>query len=96
MLLTGRAPDHVTRPDFRDRAFPALHQTASRCHDQGLAQRMGVPRGPGAGLERDADAERARAGSFAWNSESIRTLPAKDSAGPLLEGCEPLLLMSIL
>src|SRR6266496_2230740 len=60
MLFTRRARDHVTRPNFLDRASPALHQTASRCHDQGLAQRMSVPCGPGAGLERDTDAERAR------------------------------------
>ena len=37
----------------------------------------------------------ARAGSFAWNNGSMRTVPVKYSAGPLLEGCEPLLLMSI-
>jgi hypothetical protein len=37
----------------------------------------------------------ARAGSFAWNKGSMRTVPVKYSVGPLLEGCEPLLLMSI-
>src|SRR5260221_13157352 len=36
-----------------------------------------------------------RGGSFAWNRGSMRTVPVKYSAGPLLEGCEPLLLMSI-
>src|SRR6266571_8884918 len=36
-----------------------------------------------------------RAGLGAWNNESTRTVPVKYSAGPLLEGCEPLLLMSI-
>src|SRR6266542_5205014 len=36
----------------------------------------------------------ARAGAIAWNRGSMRTVPVKYSAGPLLEGCEPLLLMS--
>src|SRR5216110_4083591 len=34
----------------------------------------------------------ARAGALAWNKGSMRTVPANQSAGPLLEGCEPLLL----
>src|ERR1039457_3265591 len=37
----------------------------------------------------------ARAGALAWNRGSIRTAPVNQSAGPLLEGCDPLLLMSI-
>src|SRR5215216_6726967 len=37
----------------------------------------------------------ARAGAFVWNRGSMRTVPVKYSAGPLPEGCEPLLLMSI-
>src|ERR1019366_3171837 len=37
----------------------------------------------------------ARAGAFAWNRGSMRTVPVNQSAGPLLEGCEPLLLISI-
>src|SRR5664280_532255 len=37
----------------------------------------------------------ARAGAFAWNKASMRTVPVNQSAGPLLEGCEPLLFMSI-
>src|ERR1017187_8951849 len=36
-----------------------------------------------------------RAGSVPLNGESMRTVPVNQSAGPLLEGCEPLLLMSI-
>src|SRR4030088_668878 len=38
---------------------------------------------------------RTRAGSGAWNSGSMRTMPVKYSSGPLPEGCEPLLLSSI-
>ncbi len=36
-----------------------------------------------------------RAGSCASSRGSMRTVPIKYSAGPLAEGCEPLLLMSI-
>src|SRR5437764_4459428 len=36
-----------------------------------------------------------RAGSGAWNRGSIRTVPVNQSAGPLFDGCEPLLLISI-
>src|SRR2546423_8488835 len=37
----------------------------------------------------------ARAGACAWNNGSIRTVPVNQSAGPLLDGCEPILLISI-
>src|SRR5436309_2296660 len=37
----------------------------------------------------------ARAGSSAWNSGSTRTAPVKYSAGPLPDGCEPTLLISM-
>jgi hypothetical protein len=37
-----------------------------------------------------------RAGSVPLNGESIRTVPVNQSAGPLLEGCEPLRLISII
>src|ERR1700760_1971807 len=40
-------------------------------------------------------APRARAGTGASNSGLTRTEPVNHSAGPLLEGCEPSLLMSI-
>jgi hypothetical protein len=36
-----------------------------------------------------------RAGSFAWNSGSMRTAPVKYSVDPLVEGSEPLRLISI-
>ena len=60
MLLAGRNPDHVARPDFLDRAAPTLRPAATGRHDQGLAERMCVPCRPRAGLEGDAGAERAR------------------------------------
>src|SRR6266498_1660384 len=37
----------------------------------------------------------ARAGSPAWKSGSMRTVPVKYSAGPLPDGCEPALLISM-
>src|SRR2546430_12599133 len=52
MLLTGRDPDHVTGPDLLDRPSPALRAAAAGGHDQGLAQRGGVPCPPGARAER--------------------------------------------
>lgn len=53
MLLTRRDPDHVAGPNFLDRAAPALYAAAASSHDQMLAQRVGVPCCPSAGLERD-------------------------------------------
>src|SRR5207248_7640641 len=41
-------------------------------------------------------AQATRAGSGAWNRGSIRTVPVNQSAGPLFEGCEPLLFISIM
>jgi hypothetical protein len=37
----------------------------------------------------------ARAGVPAWNKGSMRTVPVNQSAGPLWDGCEPFLLISI-
>src|SRR5512135_2691881 len=60
VLLSRREPDHVAGPDLLDRPAPALRAAAPRRHDQGLAQGVGVPRGPRAGLERDGGAGHAR------------------------------------
>src|SRR5580704_18912129 len=54
VLLARREPDDVPWPDFLDRSAPALRPAAAGRHDQGLAERMRVPRGPGARLESDA------------------------------------------
>src|SRR5712692_155008 len=59
MLLTRREPDHVPRPNFLDRTAPALYPAEALRQDQGLAQRVAVPCGPSAGLERDTGADRA-------------------------------------
>src|SRR5947208_6902471 len=52
MLLAGRKPDHITGPDFLDRATPTLRPPESGCHNQCLTQRMGVPGGEGTRLKR--------------------------------------------
>jgi hypothetical protein len=51
MLLARGEPDDVAGPDFLDRSALALRPAATGEDDQGLAQRMRVPRGPGAGFE---------------------------------------------
>ena len=94
MLLAGRNPDHVARPDLLYRPAPALCTAAARRHDQRLPQRVRMPGRAGARLERDPYA-RTRAGSGACNSGSMRTAPVKYSALPLPEGCEPHRLISI-
>src|SRR5271166_4373542 len=60
VLLARREPHDVARSDLLDRAALALDPSAPRGDDQGLAERMGVPRCPRAGLEGDAGAGRAR------------------------------------
>src|SRR5664279_2660493 len=60
MFLAGRKPDHIARPDFLDRAALALRPAAASRDDQGLTQRMGVPRRSGARFKGDARAGDAR------------------------------------
>src|SRR5260221_5286985 len=60
MFHAGRAPDDVAGPDFLDRAAPTLRPAKPERDDQGLAERVRVPGGTGAGLERDARAANAR------------------------------------
>src|SRR6266478_4858539 len=50
-------------------------------------------RAPGSNVTLAPD---ARAGACAWNNGSMRTVPVNQSAGPLLDGCEPFCLISIL
>src|SRR6266478_3494295 len=50
-------------------------------------------RAPGSNVTLAPD---ARAGAFAWNNGSMRTVPVNQSAGPLLDGCEPFFLISIM
>src|SRR5437870_7101170 len=56
MLLTGGEPDHIARPNFLNRAFPAPCQAAASRDNESLAERMRAPRGPRTRLEGDAGA----------------------------------------
>jgi len=49
-------PDNVTFSDLLGRASPLLNPACARRDDQCLAERVGVPCCPGAGLERDPPA----------------------------------------
>src|SRR5437667_329089 len=48
-----RKPDHITGPDFLDRATPTLRPPESGCDNQRLTEGMGVPGGAGTRLKRD-------------------------------------------
>ena len=56
MFFAGGEPDHVAGVNLLDGAAFALCPAAAGGHDQGLAERVGVPGGAGAGLEGDAGA----------------------------------------
>jgi hypothetical protein len=84
VLLPRRKPDDVTRMDFFDRAYPALHPAASGRHDQDLAQRVGVPCGPTARLERYTSAEGAC--RFLWLEQRVNAHRAGEILGRSLGG----------
>jgi hypothetical protein len=56
VLLAGREPDHVARPDFLHRSAPALGPAAASRDDESLTERMCMPRRPRTRLEGDASA----------------------------------------
>ena len=95
MLFTRHKPDHIARPDFLDRAAPTLNPPKAGREDQRLTEWMCMPGGAGPGSNVTL-AQATRAGSGAWNKGSIWTVPVNQSAGPLFEGCDPLLLISIM
>lgn len=51
VFLPWRSPDHVSRANFLNPATPLLNSAVASRDDQRLAQRVGVPGAPGAGLE---------------------------------------------
>jgi hypothetical protein len=53
VLLSGREPDHITRPDLLDRSTFALSPATACCDDECLSQRMRMPGSPRPRLERD-------------------------------------------
>src|SRR3954470_4709730 len=60
VLLVGRAPDDVSRPDDPDGTAGALHVAAPGGADQRLTQRMRVPIAASAWFKGDVGAARAR------------------------------------
>src|SRR5947199_10723431 len=60
MLRVRRKPDDVTRPDFLDRTALALRPSDARRDDQRLTERMCMPGGARARLERNACATHTR------------------------------------
>ena len=85
MLLAGREPNDVTRPDLLNRTDNSLHPPKPCRNDQSLPKRMCVPRRARSGLERDARALDKR-GIWCRNSGSMRMLPVNHCAGPFAEG----------
>src|SRR5947199_9941341 len=53
MFLPWWEPNHVPGTNVFNRASPELCPTTASRHNQGLAQRVGVPGGPSPGLEGD-------------------------------------------
>src|SRR5436190_2061009 len=51
VLLPRRTPDHIAGVDLLDRTAPLLHPATAHRYDQGLAERMRMPGGPGTRLE---------------------------------------------
>ena len=56
----GRKPDDIARTDFFDWPAFGLRPAKAGRDDEGLAERMGVPRGTGARLEGDVTAAHTR------------------------------------
>ena len=86
MFFARRYPDHVSGTDLFDRAVPALYPAAAGRHDQGLAQRVGVPGRPGARLERDTGTVGARRSTclkYRVDAHSASEIIARSLAGGL-------------
>lgn len=65
MLLAWLEPDHIAWSNGLNRAALPRHEARARRDDEGLPERVGVPRRAGAGLERDRVAGVARRGGRA-------------------------------
>ena len=69
VLLARLEPDYVAGTDFLDGAALALHPAATACHDEGLAERMRMPGGPGAGFKRHQG--HTDAGGLGWIVQGV-------------------------
>ena len=90
-----REPDDIAGINRLNWTAFALRQARASRNDQRLAEWMCVPGGTSSRFECNRRASDA-AGAGAWNNGSIRTVPVNQSAGPLVDGCEPVLLISML
>ena len=95
MLLTRCEPNHIARADFLDRTTPTFAHVPQpavtiRVWPRGWACQ--AVRAPGSNV---TFAPNHAGWSGRIEQGSTRTVPVKYSACPLLEGCEPLRLMSI-
>jgi hypothetical protein len=94
VLFAGREPDHITGPDLLDRSAVALGPAKAGRHNERLTERMRMPRGPGTRLERDAGAlNQCRIRRLKKRIDPYRA--REPLRRPLLEGCEPTLLISM-
>src|SRR2546427_147200 len=94
VLFARRKPHDVARANLFNGSAPPLDASGPGGHDQRLAERMGVPGGARAWLERHGRT-RSSGGSGGLNSGSIRTVPVNQSPGPLADGCEPARVISM-
>ncbi len=93
MLFTWWNPNHVTRMNFLEPSWRCTRpQPAVTIRVWPSGWLCHAVREPGSNVTL---APTVRAGLFAWNKGSIRTAPVKYSVEPLVEGCEPLRLISI-
>jgi hypothetical protein len=81
VVFTGLEEDPVTGPDDLDRAAAALHEADALGGVDGLAVRMGVPGGPGAGGKWTLLADR-RDPPDRVATASTYTTPVNHSLGP--------------
>src|SRR5438093_12587345 len=65
MLQSWRKPNHITGPNFFNRSTLSLHPANTRCDNERLTKRMGVPCGARAPGSNVTLAPAARAGAFA-------------------------------
>ena len=77
MLEAGRKPHHVSGADLLNSSTFTLHPAETGGDDQGLSERVGVPRRPGTGLEGNA------AGSHAsWFGRLEERIDPDRAGGP--------------